>query len=306
MPCHEVTEPTLIGEVEGTRKGGFDQLGNRKYTLVFEVQAPREYGLQQVLAVLPFVRGDRYEIGEVSDPWHEVDYGAFCLTRDAQQQGDGTKWLCTVEFGLPDISTLGGDTAFLFFENPALAPAGISWDGEDYEEIVDRDVNGVAILNKAKDRPNPALTRPRTRRTLVVEQHYLYTDWDDTVIDLVQDHVNANVFYGRAVGTWLCRKITAQLVYHQAGMLVRVRMEFHHREEGWHSQPLNDGTRQLVYSEAHPAGEYKPILVGGQPVTDPKPLDAVGTALAVGADPIFLDFEIIPSADFDVLDIRFP
>lgn len=306
MPCPTVpTTPTLLGEVPGTRKAGEDEAGNRTYTLVFEVWSPREYGARAVAAVIPFVRGDYYHIGNPGDPWEESDTGSLCLGIQPEQQGDPTKWVVPVHFGAPSL--VAGDSAWVAYDNPALAPASISWDGEEYEEIADRDTSGNPVVNKAKDPFVPAPTRPRSRGILRVEQIMTLAEWDDSFIDLVQNTTNNATFYGRAAGKWLCKRVIPKLTWNtNIGACIHLSGEFHLRPEGWHFRPLNDGTRQLVYTQAHPEGEYKPILVGGQQVSDPKPLDSLGGALAADGTPIFLDFELIDPSDFSVLGIRFP
>lgn len=301
MPCAPFpTVPTLRGEKPGSRGGHEDEAGNRFYTLVFIVDAPPEYGTRAVAAVVPFRRGYIYQVGASEDDWHESDGRALCVGLDARQaSADGTKWEVTVNFGPPQF--VASNTAIVLYDHPAQAPANVRWEAEHYEEVVDKDVAGNAIVNAAGDKPNPGLTRPKSDRILVVEQYYSYSDWNDAVVRAIVDHTNASTFYGEAAGKWLCRELVPEPLWNTvAGPMVKMTAKFHHRELGWHARPLNDGTHQKI------DGVRKPILAGGQPVSEPVPLAQDGTALLPYETPEYLDFTIIPAADFDALGINFP
>jgi len=67
---------------------------------------------------------------------------------------------------------------------------------------------------------------------------------------------------------------------------------------GWKLVILNAGYRELV------AGEPKQIYINDDPATSPVPLASDGAKLASGADPIYLPFDMRPTADFN--DFDFP
>lgn len=284
-----MADPVLLGELG--RSASEDEVGNRTYRRVFKVSTDNaSYGARKVASVLGIQRGDYYEIGVSSDPFYEIDTGAFVRSINAEQlfsdtgdSDDGTIWICTVEYGPinPERAEDPGST------DPLLDEPTEEWDSEDREELIDQDRFGNPVLNSAGDRFDPPLTDDVSRSILVIERNE--RTFDDSIASVFRNAINLDTFRGYEPGTVKIKRITARRVYNtQIGVYFRVRYEFHINEEGWLKRPLNAGMRQL----SSDGTTYEAILVQGMPVSEPVPLDENGRALPPDGTPIFLEFEV--------------
>jgi hypothetical protein len=293
---------TLFGEAVG-RSAGEDESGNRTYTRIWHViTSSKDDGARAVAAVLPVSRGDFYAIGASGDAFYESDPYAFVRSIQVEQQADDpTFWICTVEYGPLDPQSGGSDNPGS--ENPTLDPPRVEWDTEQREVIVDEDINGDAVVNAAGDRFDPPIVKDDDRDYLIIERSE--QTFDPAIAAQYRKKLNASPFYGFAAGQVKCDKITASRDYSTLiGVFYRVRYEFAVNLDGWKKRVLNAGMRQLNVGLT----DYEPILIedtGGTqvPVSEPVPLDATGRALAAGGTPVWLEFDIYSTADFDALGL---
>lgn len=295
--------PVLKGEVPNTRKASEDEQGNRTYTRVFQVEAENDqYGERQVAAALPFARGEPYVNGVPSDDWYESD--PFAIVRGievahASDSDDGRTWHCTVTFGSP----LGDNEDAVTSDDPTLAIPMESYDSEDREVIVDRDISDEPIVNTAGDPFDPPVTRDVSRRILVIEWNVTEASFDAGWIDTYTDKKNSTTFKGRSAGKMYLAKITAQRAWSTViGLYYKLRGEWHIDPNGWNKRPLNAGMREKVTAQA---GVRYRVITGddGQPVSEPVPLDLNGLKLPPDGTPIFGDFDVILSIDFNDLGV---
>ena len=291
--------PTLIGLKH--QEASEDEAGNRTYTLTYEIMTPLRWGSRAAASVLPFVRGDYYLYdiahGGVADSGSGFESDAFALCRNItvrQTSSDGANWDGICEFGPPQLD---GDGSIVAAADPTEAPYRSWWESEPYEALAEKDIDGNPIVNTAKDKFDPTLTRVGEVPVLIIERDE--ATFDDTVIDNYVGRYNNATFFGRAAGTMLLRKISPTPMWSTLiGSYFRVRYEFAFKppdRPDWKHRILNAGMRQVV------SGEYKPILVKGVPVSEPVPLALNGSAFLGppdDSDLVYLTVDVQGSANF--------
>jgi hypothetical protein len=197
--------------------------------------------------------------------------------------------------------TTGYSSARELNEDPEDDEVLIDWNSEIYQEIVQFDVNGKAVLNSAGDYfIDPTPSRDAIHMIARIEANV--TDVPPFIISY-QNAVNDNVVN---IGGLIC---AAGLVKVQR-MTIGKRQarndttfypfsyEAHVHSDGWRLRPLDAGFRQIEY------GELVQIKDGlGDEVTTPVPLDGAGQVL-ISPSPetgVFGDFTIYPELDLTVL-----
>lgn len=190
--------------------------------------------------------------------------------------------------------------------DPFAARPTVRARSEVEEVAATTDREGAPILNKAGDPFDPPMVR--TRRTTVFEVSRVERFFDGGLIDDFEDHLNADAWMGFPAESVKCLSISAGCEYNDdvQGYVWTVDYTFGYRRpvdvggevvSGWAEVVLNAGYRQLV------SGERKAIMVDNAPVSAPVPLKSDGTAADPSDDPVYLAFNILPTADFDGLGL---
>ena len=224
---------------------------------------------------------------------HPQNAFAYCNSVQIEQVADGRwPWIVTATFS----------TEFELNENPLFEPAKIEWDSDTYEEALEYDRNGEAILNSAGD-PITDIFRERTRRVVTVTKNVsTVPDW----IITAEDAVNSSAFFldGVSVATGLAKLgapgISSTLT--RNGISYReLRMTFLLKKDGWALTALDRGFRYLDGSA------LKRITSGdGTDAVEPVCLDGSGAVLATpvtAATAVYVTRNYLPEYDFNTLPL---
>lgn len=237
----------------------------------------------------------------------ETDARAHLLSVDVQPTAeDGRTYRATIRFGRYDASTeaVDPDTGV---KDPFAEPPKLRSRGEDQEIAVGYDNAGDPVLNSAGEpfEDAPTITAP----VLVFEVSRLEKAFDSTLIEDLQGRVNDAAWLGWPAGSVLCKSITADrewvsetnsygwdtsYVFAVKRPIVAGGVDV---LPGWTLQLLDCGFRAKDGSNPTKAITDKT----GAPVSSPVPLDGAGARLPVGDDPVYLDFDVYPAADFSAL-----
>ena len=226
---------------------------------------------------------------------NEIDLGAICTDVNPKQiddDGQGNSiWEVPCQFAKATKESQEEE------ENPLLRPAEVSWDGATYQDRLEYDLDGHAILNAAGDPYEEGLVVDRTRQILSITRNELRYDYE--LAQSYADVLNSDTFYGRAAGSAKMtmpkssRKVEGKWIYWQT------RYEIHFSRLGWSFLKLNQGPHYLDED-----GVKKPNTMDGVATTKPVLLAADGTKLADEADPIFNTFVGYPSLAFAPLALE--
>jgi hypothetical protein len=226
------------------------------------------------------------------------------LSIQASPEGDEPNvWTVTASYEPLDPDTIEA------IENPLLAPPEISYDGEPFERIADReapDANGGQprdILNSAGDPFDPAIMADDSRSIMAVEWNA--ASYSEEWASGWRDRVNSDVFMGRAPGTLKVRKLIGRRVWYQQANAFywRVSLELHINADGWDRQVLDAGYHELDAS----GNKTRIALDDGKDPASPVPLDGEGKRAAPGSggtiEPHYLTFRVYRRRPFAQLGI---
>jgi len=183
----------------------------------------------------------------------------------------------------------------------------ISNTGEVYQERIQRDRNGDAILNSAGDPfVDPQPTKDSTHMIFRIRANFQSAP---TWFISHQNAVNntAITIDGLAVGQYLARvnRIEASEPKKRGAVSYKeVMLEIHVRREGWAIDTLDAGMRERI-AEGAAAKKHITNDNGGdlEEITEPVPLDGTGLRLAnpTPFNSVFLDFDVYDALDFTIL-----
>jgi len=175
---------------------------------------------------------------------------------------------------------------------------------QEYEEALEFDeITGQPAWNSARERFVPPIMRPMSFRVVTLERNEL--EFDAEFTDQFLNMVNAGTFYRYSAGKVLCKAIDAELNFEGGIPFYEVTYVFWVRQRSirggtWVWKQLDAGLNELD-------ANGKPIAIRdaqtSQPVSAPRPLDGLGHALVVGANPVYLDFNRYPQTNFALLGL---
>lgn len=260
------------------------------YTVTWYVKVDALEGPKAVRGYVGVSYGDDYSYAGDTDP----------LARATQisEKPIGTsrrEWTVTIEYSREQSSTNGGDEPA---ENPLLEPVGIDWGYEERQIVVERDVSGNRICNSAKDRYDEVIFADDFRRVLTVTRNE--ATFPKALADALSNRLNAAIWNGYPAKFVKLKPINARRAFHQAiGLYYQVTYEFHFAPIGgdWKRYILDAGLNEVV------SGTKKRMLVDNKPTTVPLALDGSGVKLALASTPVFTGWELIPTADFTLLNL---
>lgn len=204
-------------------------------------------------------------------------------------------------------------------QRPTLRPPEIEWSFETYQEVADwaysavfegEDVNDhpVPIRNIVGDRFDPPAEKESHRLILKYTRNEASFDVDFFLA--LQGRTNSRPFLGFERGKVLLNIGPAVRQYEEGFFFWRITYTFKFRDDGWNLKLLNQGA---YVKEPHPAiadfevktaarRDFKDGHRTGELVL----LDLKGHEIPAGEEPVFLEFRVYGTANFDVLKIQLP
>ena len=228
--------------------------------------------------------------GPLPNLWeqHPTDTDAYAVEFGIEETEHPKRWLVTVTYQLAP--------------KPWEEPGVWRISGAQTERAIEEDVNGAALVNKAGDPFDPPITVPDGYTVLTCAQNFQTIDTAD-IEDNFKFHTNVAEFRGHAAGAVLLADWSAEPDFKNGLHYWRTTYTFHARTRGWNSKPLNAGFRQKLTLPVVGSQLVSIRDPSGQIVSSPALLDNTGAKLAVGGTPIFLDFQVFNSADFNQLGL---
>jgi hypothetical protein len=235
-------------------------------------------------------------IASMGIPLYTPGVGGVCMGHDVKE-------VTTVRHPITGVTTVLYEVTAKFdsrvdeeqsfgIEDPTQQEPDISWDSEEYEELVTNDtITGEKIQTKAKE--PIVMTREGIRPILIIERYEEYP-FPPIRKYLYEGRINAEPFWGAPRLCVLLKRISARKEIVNQQRLSRVRYEFRFKfgeffvatgddEEDvgtYTARPLHQGTQYLQE-------------VGGEPV---KAKDAEGNEITVNLDE---DGLVLPTKDRD-------
>lgn len=232
-------------------------------------------------------------IGNTFDDGDGTDAGSYCQSIDVNcVNEDGKQWEIVATYGPYNPETNP--------QSPLERPLQVAWQNAAFEKVLDRDADGVDVLNSASEPFDPPVTVDDDRLILNVVRCEQY--FDPGLADTYKNSLNDAPWMGADTGTIKLKPIVAVLRKDQdIGYYYEVSYQFEWDKDGWNKPVRDQGVNELVVVSG--TTKRMPILTAtGVPVQDPVPLDGSGAALAVGSDVVYLDYKRYALRDFGVLN----
>lgn len=294
-----------VQEQPDGRSGGINSAYQRNYTRVFDVVAasPKVGALAVYLDPRIPQLGQPYTNGlSIDDEYYEEDLGSFVGDVAAEAiggaEGGCVAWKVTVKYVPWNPAVFGSD--------PTLWPLRVTFGGERTERVVDFDRDGWPIRNSAGDRFGDPVTVPDHINTLVITRNERVVDFNPTLASLYSNTTNMFAWNGFAPGHCLMGLITTSDEKYDSNGNVwyyTVTYPVMVSRKPWRKDLLDQGFNELpdpYYADSRP----RPIMEGGQPISDPVALDGAGHRLPINGDPVTLSFEVHDVADWAGLNIN--
>lgn len=184
------------------------------------------------------------------------------------------------------------------FSDPEELTAEISWDSAEIEVEVERDIDGELIVN-ALGEPVRGVKRTLTIPICRISRYELAASYNPVAMSYYANAVNQSAFTlpgGFSVPAKMAKAKNPKASGSSDSPYFKVDYEFQINPDLWKQITLNCSMNALDDD----TDEKKPILIKGQPVTEPLPLDAGGYLLPDGDPPVFDEWDVCPSLDFSI------
>ena len=297
--------------------GSWSLDGGRRYTVrVYAWSDDKLDGPETVLNATGVRVGDTYRYPLTTEEPHETNDRLFINSIECSGGvpckrnaiGAVQRFELTLTYTPADPSkNQGGPVGPDGFRNPFLAPPRVSWRTEWEDFACTHDNAGVPILNKAGDPFDPPLVIPNPTPVVVIQR--VEREYNHLWMQNYVSRINSDAWEGFPAGSVLCRDITGNLEWNtevdgwvwQTEYVFAIRMPIVVSSTkifpGWAAQVLNAGMREKV------SGERRAIFDGMTPVASPVPLKSDGTKAGASDPPVFLSFDIYPTAAFSGLGL---
>lgn len=278
-------------EMFGTRDFTFEVNGAtvsanlvRRFKVVLDSGGPGADVAASNANGLPFLR----------DP-HPYDPFARCKSVRGQSEANDDKiWVveATYTYDTQDESQQP--------ENPLDEPPQVAWGFQQFQKVLQKDINGKALLNTADEQFDPLPEVDDSRLVLSYQRNEAY--FPVALAREYQDAVNSDAFLGAPAGTVKCQNINATRQFRNDVYFWAVSYEFHFRsdDDDWELHILNQGYRTTLDDSYSIVSDQE-----GRPMNQPVLLDIDGQELTEGADPIFLDYKAYREKPFSAFNISF-
>lgn len=203
-------------------------------------------------------------------------------------------------------------------DDPLNAPTQYSWEVGSTRETIDLDINSAAIVNTAGDPPDFDVTRDVTLVYLNATRNVPTFDASDAIS--YTNRLNGNAFFGALAGESKCVGIWGSNVTTESAAYWQVRYRFEFRDgfpfgagnaNGYQMRFINRGVRALIngrvqhivqddeFDDVKSDAERKNLTQE----SIPRLLNLDGSLRDPSLDPIILEFDIYPSANFNALNL---
>ena len=237
-----------------------------------------------------------------------ADLGSWCKEVTVKQdRQDPYLWRVEARYSSqvdrPDINQI---------ENPLLRPADIEWDTVSRERVAYFDINGDPIVNVNRERFDPPVMIEEKVLQVTISRNQ--AGYDALSYAKYENAVNSDTFLGFPPGRAKCVRIKGSrqfengILYWRATFQVQFRIQLDEDEDellnldaslrAWQPKVLNQG-----FWAVSGANRVHVTDAQGRPSPVPRLLDADGTQLGAGEDPVFLSFEIHPARRFAALGL---
>ena len=313
-----------VREVSSGRTGSVDNSLDRSYVRVFEVDVDTLLDGPEIIfasGVLPPL------YAPYTPASGTADFGSWCQSRKTEVLPNAKVWKITCSYSTkldrPDLNTQ---------VSPELRPAEIDWDTITIAVPALVDINGLPILNSAGDLFDPPIEEEETRLLLrisknIVDDPSTPTGFDANAFGQYQNKVNSNKWLGFKKFQVKCRKMKSTRFFEDARYFWRLSGEFEisfrtppanvvwpngfqidaddSTSLAWIKYVLDRGFREIKQIPLAMAGKRAAVLdpQTKMPVSVPALLDGTGKALAAGLQPVFLAYNIIPTANFSLIGL---
>jgi hypothetical protein len=273
------------------QQGSLDDKGVRRYTikyLVYTDNAADDAGL--VATYVPTVMFQSYSTTLFTDP--------YCiLKRKSAERVEGQLhfWIVTNEFDSEPIelnsqSSAPGDSGNNV--TPTARPWLVSFDSENQDKIMPKDLNNLDVVNSAGQPFDPPLTVPCAYPTITITGYKTLASDNFTNCANYVNTVNNAVWQGFAAKKCKCLKYQLQQEYENGAFWWKKTVVIQvHPDSTWNPVKILDcGTYEVFSSSAGQKYRQIPDHTGA-PVTSPVPLDGTGHALQPGNPLVYKDFQ---------------
>lgn len=257
-----------------SRNLSVNEKAEKTYVFIFQVISDNKYEDPNTV-----VASTGATIGTYLNPYARCNnISADCISED------GLQWIVTLTYGKLDREP-----------NPLDQRPDYQWGFAQFQKSIDKDINGEAILNSAKDPFSEPIEIDDSRPVLKVTRNEFA--FDPALASKYRDAVNATTFKGYKAGQVKVSNISSvETKDENIGYYWKTSYEFHFNPEGWDKVLLDQGYRQFVSSKK------LNILVQGVPATEPVLLDGNGYALPSGGTPKFKEFRVYPRLPFTIFN----
>lgn len=280
-----------VGEIAMPRTASIPLKGAREYMRAWNVWTDDQHtGAAEVV----FAAGIPDYLTPYYTPTLSDNY-ALVVGKQSKQGSYRKHWVVEVKYST-DLTQLSRT------DNPLDAPAEIGWSFASTTVVVEKDRNGNAIVNSAKQPINPPLTRERY--ALVLNYSANRPTYDPIQALDFMDTVNDSSFYGASAGQ--CR-LTKWNAVRKVGNIDGTvdyywvhDIEIHFLPNGWAEELQDRGPLELVSGKLKepPAGETSGLVSA-----EPRLLDGNGRFLDPGETPVYLSFDVLRERNFALLGI---
>lgn len=305
---------------EGRAGTPWDATGKREYTRRFRVIVRMKEMAEISVMLCPHLPlpGSPYVIAGI-----EYDLNALALRFRISQEhpDDWQNWIVEVTYttelppgGLAEVLGRAGNNIGAQ-NNPELEPTDIDWDYEVMQIALPRDLNKKAFLNSAQMPFTPA-------PTFDVGVPVLSLSRNENGFNVLRANkfafaLNENEFLGYPPNTVQCLPPKAQLTHRGRLQFFRVNYRLRFSRKlfdgewiSWQPKLLNVGMSRLDRPDPLDPNTWIPVTIkrNGIPLNQPELLDLQGNPIPYQnvagqphRDPIYIDFKVYPTANFNDL-----
>lgn len=214
----------------------------------------------------PYLALTHADIPKENDPW-SASVPIRAIKVKAPERGNSPLiWIVEVEYNSTGIAS------YTVTDDPLQEPPEIEYDGIVYEEEMDTDVDGKAIVNRAGD-PYRGIFGEKSDRILNYTRNEAV--FNNPIAATYVGKVNKTAWLGALPRSVKCNFIKAKQAWKNGIPYWVVAYQFQHRDPDWDVRPMNMG-RRARYNRG---GQFKVEAIkleDGSQATDPVLLTAGG------------------------------
>lgn len=221
---------SYLGEITGERSAT-NSLGKRSYTRAFKLTT-------STTAEGAYAVGSHASLPNIGAVFPD-DSSAWCVSLDVKNSDPWKGWTVTAEYNSDRELAI----------DPTTEPAIVRISTEQFQKVVEVDINGDSICNSAGDPFDPPFMMDDSRRVVSITKNMSgIPSW----ILNYADTVNSDAFTIKgitySVGQGKVQRVAIGEEQTRNGVpFVVVELDIHLQRDGWILKPLDVGFRQLAY-----------------------------------------------------------